>query len=226
MTKHLYDLRFKVPANFLITGPSSSGKTSFLVKLLQNAESMMTKKPVLILFYYNQWQNLYDRVKNIEGCTVIFKKGAPESLEHVQDELKQFPLEDAKICVMDDMLGKLEGFMEELFTVISHHYNTSMVLISQTIFGKKELRTISLNAHYMVVFKAPRDSMQFSVLARQIEPNNYKYLLQILQDATKRPFGYLILNFTQEMRDESRYYTNISPSNWPIKIYPPKGFFN
>ena len=152
MEKHLYDVRFKLPANFLITGPSSSGKTRFLTKLLQNSANLMTKKPKLILFYYQEWQKLYEDINKIDGCTVIFKKGPPESLDHVKDELKQFPLQDPKICILDDLLLKLLPFMQELFTVVSHHFNCSMVLISQTIFGNKELRTISLNTHYMVSY--------------------------------------------------------------------------
>ena len=75
------------------------------------------------------------------------------------------------------------------------------------------------------MFKSPRDTMQLSVLAKQIEPNNTKYLKNVLLDATKRPYGYLILNFTQEQKDECRYLTNLFPSSWPIKIYPQKGYF-
>ena len=51
--------------------------------------------------------------------------------------------------------------------------------------------------------------MQFSILARQIEPERSRYLKNVLQEATKKPYSYLIMNFTQEQKDECRYITNI-----------------
>jgi hypothetical protein len=55
------------------------------------------------------------------------------------------------------------GFSEvaaaaSLFTKKSHHRNISVMYIEQNLFHKgKNHRTISLNAHYMVLFKNPRD---------------------------------------------------------------------
>ncbi len=57
---------------------------------------------------------------------------------------------------------------------------------SQNLFPPgKQSRTITLNSHYMIVFKNPRDSLGISTLARQMYPNNTKYLLQSFPDATK-----------------------------------------
>ena len=50
--------------------------------------------------------------------------------------------------------------------------------------------------------------MQFSILARQIEPERSRYLKNVLQEATKKPYSYLIMNFTQEQKDECRYISH------------------
>ena len=56
-----------------------------------------------------------------------------------------------------------------LFTVGTHHINTSVFFLTQNIFSKgKYSRDISLNTNYMILFKNPRDQQQFQILARQI----------------------------------------------------------
>jgi len=46
-----------------------------------------------------------------------------------------------------------------MFTKISHHRNVSVVYLTQNVFDKnKYARTISLNAHYLVLIKNPRDA--------------------------------------------------------------------
>ena len=45
----------------------------------------------------------------------------------------------------------------------------SVIFLTQNLFHKnKHMRTISLNAHYLVLFKNPRDVEQFTTLARQM----------------------------------------------------------
>ena len=54
-----------------------------------------------------------------------------------------------------------------LFTKGSHHSNLSVLHLVQNVFDKnKHTRTISLNAHYLVIFKNPRDASQVTHSAR------------------------------------------------------------
>ena len=56
-------------------------------------------------------------------------------------------------------------------------YNVSVVYLTQNVFDKnKYARTISLNAHYLVLFKNPRDASQF---ARQMYPNASKFAIEV-----------------------------------------------
>ncbi len=68
----------------------------------------------------------------------------------------------------------------------------------------------------MIVFKNPRDSLGISTLARQMYPNNTKYLLESFQDATKKPYGYLLLDLHQLTTENMRLRTNILPGEKQI----------
>ena len=58
-------------------------------------------------------------------------------------------------------------------------------------------RTISIDAQYQVFFRNPRDSLQISILARQLCPLNSKGFLEIYKRASHRAYGYLFCCFTQ-----------------------------
>jgi hypothetical protein len=61
--------------------------------------------------------------------------------------------------------------ISDLFAKGSHHRNLSIIYILQNTFHQgKEMRNISLNAHYIVLIKSPRDKQQISMLARQVNP--------------------------------------------------------
>ena len=66
------------------------------------------------------------------------------------------------------------------------------------IFPKgTQSRTISINAQYQALFRNPRDSLQISILARQLCPLNSKDFLDIYKRASQRPYGYLFCCSTQ-----------------------------
>jgi hypothetical protein len=61
----------------------------------------------------------------------------------------------------------------------SHHRNMSVMYIAHNLFHRgKHHRTVSLNAHYMVLFKNPRDVSQIMALAHQMYPQRTKYFLE------------------------------------------------
>jgi hypothetical protein len=79
-----------------------------------------------------------------------------------------------------------------LFTKGSHHRNLSIIYIVQNIFHQgKEMSNISLNAHYIVLFKSPRDKQQIYMHARQINPGKVQEFMRSYEDATSRLHGYI-----------------------------------
>ena len=85
-----------------------------------------------------------------------------------------------------------------------------MIYVVQNLFEKgPESRTVSLNAHYMVIFKNPRDASQISHLARQMYPGRGKYLQEAFVHATSKPYGYLLVDARQETPEHLRLRTKI-----------------
>ena len=87
-----------------------------------------------------------------------------------------------------------------------------MLYLVQNLFSNnKEHRTISLNTHYMVVFKNPRDATSMSHLARQMYPGRTKFALDAFKDATSEPHGYLLIDLKQDTSEDMRLRTCIFP---------------
>ena len=85
----------------------------------------------------------------------------------------------------------------------------------------KENRTISLNSHYLVLFKNPRDATQIVNLAKQMYPGQNRFLKEAYSDATSRPYGYLLIDLKQNTPDSIRIRTNIFPDE-TCAVYVPK----
>jgi len=73
------------------------------------------------------------------------------------------------------------------------------------------MRTISLNSHYMVLFKNPRDAGQFAILVRQMYPSGSKFAEEAYGNATERPFGYLFVYLKSQQHEDYKRRTNIFP---------------
>ena len=183
-----------------ISGPSQSGKTQFVLKLLERRHELFATPPNKILWCYGIHDANLQTFLHSKGYKTL--RGLP----------KEQDIEPHSICVLDDLLSESESSKEvtNMCTRAAHHKPCFVIFITQNLFpGGKEARTRSLNTHYYVIFKNPRDRLQFEVLARQISPSHSKDLIAIYEDATRDPHGYLFIDFTQECPDEIRYRTNI-----------------
>ena len=115
------------------------------------------------------------------------------------------------MIVLDDLahhVGKSDT-VELMFTQMTHHYNLTAIFIRQNLFHKS-MRTVTLNAHYMVIFHSLRDGMQVKCLARQIYPTQSDCFMKAYDDATKLRYGYLLVNMSPHTSHETlRLFTNI-----------------
>jgi len=83
------------------------------------------------------------------------------------------------------------------------------------------MRDISMNSYYLVCFKNPRDQAQFNYLARQMYPNNTKFIQEAYDDATRNAHGYLLFDLKQNTADEQRFRTNVFPTDSFNYVYVP-----
>ena len=80
---------------------------------------------------------------------------------------------------------------------------------------------MSLNSHYMIIFKNPRDTLQVQTLVRQMYPGKSKFLTDAYKDASEKPYGYLVLDLKPETGEKFRVRTNIFPGEVQY-VYLPK----
>jgi len=129
------------------------------------------------------------------------------------------------LIILDDLLNDaISKEVCELFTKGSHHRNISVILITQNLFNQGcYCRNISLNAKYLVLLKNARDKNQFMFMARQVYPENSTSPYKAYLNATERPYGYIILDLSQDTNDNLRFRTNVFPTDpSPPIIYAPK----
>ena len=60
--------------------------------------------------------------------------------------------------------------------------------------GLRNLRDVSLNSHFLVLFKTPRCQGSINTLAYQLFPGKSKGFLEIFRNATELPFSYLFID--------------------------------
>jgi hypothetical protein len=201
------DVRFITPANFFISGQSQSGKTYLVRSMLYNLNDLFDPVPSKIVYCYGEYQEIFnDMTRTIPN--IYFTEGFPDNLYGILEGYQ------SSLVKIDDLMSQCptDQRISDLFTKGSHHRNFSVMYLTQNLFPPgKQSRTISLNFHYMIVFKNPRDSLGISTLARQIYPNNPKFLVESFQDATKNPYGYLLLDMHQRTPESMRLRTNILP---------------
>jgi len=83
-----------------------------------------------------------------------------------------------------------------------------MLHLTPNLFDKnKYARTISLNSHYLVLFKNCRDAGQFAVFARQMYPTCWMFAVEGYEDATSVPYGYLLVDLKADQDERCRLRT-------------------
>ena len=100
---------------------------------------------------------------------IEFVKGIPTAFE--QDSY--FDVNKQNLIVFDDLMidASKDKRAVNLFTSGSHHCDLSVIYIVQNLFHQgKSSRSISLNSHYLVLFKNPRDKLQILTLAKKYIP--------------------------------------------------------
>ena len=79
--------------------------------------------------------------------------------DHLNDMVREH---NHSLVVLDDLMSQCSNNQRvaDLFTHGLHHSGISVVYLTQNLFPPGKLsRTISLNSHYFVIFRNPRDSL-------------------------------------------------------------------
>jgi hypothetical protein len=215
MSKMLVPLPFRHPFTGVCSGPTGSGKSQLMKAIVLNIHTMMDPPPKKIIWYYAEYQPALEKAL---GQVVDFREGAPD--------LSEFELGEPTLVIIDDLMSEAGSDITKLFTKGSHHRNLSIWFLMQNFFHQgKEIRTITLNAHYIILFKNPRDRQQIKVLARQMYGGDSGAMEDAFEMATEAPHGYLLVDLKQEIPDHLRLRSKILPTDGQMEIFTSKRTF-
>ena len=189
------------PFCMMVAGPTMSGKTQWVSQLIFFKQDMIEPPPERIVFSYKSWQPLYDILA--QRHDVQFIKGTDIPVT-----------KSPTLVIIDDQMSDISDSTVDLFTRGCHHDNLSLVFITQNLFFQdKKFRTASLNCHYLVLFRNPRDNNQIRHLARQMYPGKRSQtMIEAFEDATTcTPYGTLVVDLKPSTPDLLRLRSNILP---------------
>lgn len=203
-------LRLFTTGNFLVVGPPNAGKSYWVQQLLLNWHHLCDTRADKIYFFYEKWQGVYDALRMQFKSKIFFIYGLSEGFA---EKYLQAEKDVNKICVFDDQMTSISAHrteIEKLF-ITSRHANVSVVYIAHNLFYK-EMRTISLNTTYTVLFGNSRDLEQITRLGRRmfshIRKGSQKFL-SIYQTATHKPYGYILIDYRSKTPENMRILGDI-----------------
>ena len=196
---------FVNPSSILIVGPSGCGKTVFVEKCLKERSHLFPQAPACVHYCYGIWQ---DKYRDFQKQGIHLHQGIPSS----QDLTRWYQPSGGGLLVLDDLMdeGSNDKRVLDLFTKDSHHRNVTVLYLCQDMFPPgKYAKTISRNAHYIVAFKNLRDQLGVRNLALQCFPKQWASVLEAYEDATARPYGYLLFDLHPSSQDGKRLKGNV-----------------
>ena len=214
---------FEKASSHLMVGPPASGKTFRLEQILRHRETLFQGGSEIrnVVFCYAAWQDIYETMRRDKIVTRwVNKMPTRDEFVELVEEHKDT---GGSIVVLDDFMGQINQTMVDLVTVLARHNNASIFLLFQSLFPANPLaRQISLNVKYIHAHKNPRENAQMQFLARQLQPEGYKWIVKAYHDATQKPYSSFLIDLQQRTPKEMRFRTAYLPAEKPMRAYVKK----
>ena len=199
----LESLKFIHPFRLILSGGSSTGKTEFVFKFLENI-SQITIPPIdTIIYLYGEFSDRFSDFKD----KFFFTKNL-NYLDYTPKPGKNV------IIVIDDLMNDLTKSQQllHLFTRSSHHRRLSVILILQNIFLPSPIfKTLRDNCTYYGLTEHISDYQKVEILSRQLEGKNNKYFMESYEDCVSKPYRvfFVDLHPQSKLRKICRYRTQV-----------------
>lgn len=200
-------MSFVHPATIIIAGGTGSGKSVLTRAIIEKHKQTFIGLPLhpKVIWCYGIEQEAYSApipnvvIKYHEG--LIDERGIRGSRPD--------------IIVIDDLMTEKSNdpFVHNLFTKISHHLKVTVIYITQNMYERGQCK-MKRNAHYLLMMRNPSDKSQITTLGRQLYPRTkgqLHHFYEAYDDATKKKFGYLLIDVSPEGDENQKLKTNILP---------------
>lgn len=206
------EIMLKSPFGMIISGPSSSGKSTLLLKFIAESVELIEPKPASILYCFGEMSQI---VPILQKSGIGVFAGVPP-----EDVIKRQP--KPLLLILDDLLLAIdEKYLNQLFTAKSHHQNFSIVFVTQNLFEKK-IKVARQNAQYLVLMRSPNSALSVRNIGVQLFPRQLDYFLDAYRQATNQPYGYLLIDMHASSDPSLRLRTNIFNQEEERTIFIPK----
>uniref|UniRef100_A0A914LDS4 Uncharacterized protein n=1 Tax=Meloidogyne incognita TaxID=6306 RepID=A0A914LDS4_MELIC len=196
----------------ILAGPSSSGKSTFLLKFIAGSSELIDLSPKSILYCFGEMNNI---VPLLQKSGVGVFAGVP-----TEELIKKYP--KPLLLILDDLLLSInEKYLSELFTKKSHHQNFSIIFVTQNLFDPK-IKVARQNSQYIIVMRSPNSMLSVRNIGVQLFPRQLDYFLDAYRQATKHPYGYLVIDMHASSDPTLRLRTNIFKDDEEKLIFTPK----
>lgn len=191
------DLKFQTPFAMSVTGPSQSGKSEFIVKLLQNRELLFATNFDQIYYFtpetlFMRHNEIFEKLKTT-FCGIEHFAGLPDIIK--LNLLDKRP----KLLILDDLMHEFlsSESMVRLLSVDVHHFNISIIFTLQNFYAPSRYgTTVAKNVNYRVLFYNRMDLRETRNISLQIgaKPNFLNDSFEFLMDEFPNEPPYLILD--------------------------------
>lgn len=224
------DLRFKTPCSMCISGPSMSGKSEFIVQLIQNKDKMFDVDfeqifycaPESLILRHNP---IFEKIK-VTFPLVQLVCGLPD-IAKLNLNIDTRP----KLIIIDDLMTEFlnSAAMVHLMAVQGHHFNITTIFTLQNFFAPSKYgKTSPRNANYKVIFYNRTDLTEVRNISLQICPNQPRFLLDsfefLKKEFSSEPPYIVIDGHTQSALKELFVRSQIFPNDGgeirPIFFFP------
>ena len=192
-------IKFLANKNTIISGPTGSGKTQFILEVIR--QKLVHPFPKNIYYMYKVEQDFMKTWADVEEQPIRFINGL---------NFEEVDMTEPSMLIIDDLMLSKDRKTAEMFILGSHHRQVSLFYITQSLFHNcDQYRLMSYNAHYYVIFNNKRNASQINHLARQVFiGREQQRIINAYKRAGQKQYGFIVLSFAPELPDELQVITD------------------
>jgi len=195
---HLHNLSV-LPFRMVVVAPSGSGKTNFILNMLQKFSAGKGTFNTITIITKNKQEPLYEWLEDKTKKTVKILEG----IENIP-KLDSFNKEDQHIVIFDDLVLEKDQKKMNEFYIRGRKRGISVCYLSQSFF--KVPKVIRTNCNYFVILKLS-GKRDLNLILSEFELGVSKQeLINMYEYATKDKFNVLLIDV--EAPKETKFRKN------------------